>query len=86
MSKKNKNQYKCDCCGEKTDSRYDIDIQVDFHDTETFEEDGWREYPYRLCSHCYYKWYEGKMSTIKLIKRCNQNIEKEKNEKDNCRE
>lgn len=34
-----------------------------------------REWPYRLCRHCYYNWMEGRMSTKELIMLCNWNLD-----------
>lgn len=70
--------YKCDCCENYSTTRYGLVIQVDFADDGTSEKDGWREYPYQLCRHCYYNWFEGRTSTRELISFCNFNIDRRK--------
>lgn len=67
--------YKCDCCQNYSTTHYDIDIQVTFEDEAATEDTGWREWPYRLCRHCYYNWMEGRMSTKELIMLCNWNLD-----------
>lgn len=68
--------YLCDCCENYSLTEYDLNIHVDFTDEATVEKEGEREYPYRLCRHCYYNWYEGQMSTRELISMCNRTIDK----------
>lgn len=68
--------YKCYCCENYSTTRYSLAIQVDFTDEGTREGEGWREWPYGLCRHCYYNWYEGRMSTAELVLLCNHNIDK----------
>lgn len=68
--------YKCNCCENYSTTRYGVVLQVDFFDEATEEKDGWREYPYQLCRHCYFNWFEGRMSTKELISLCNRNIDK----------
>lgn len=70
--------YRCDCCENYSTTRYGLVIQVDFTDEATSEKEGWREYPYQLCRHCYYNWLEGRLSTRELISFCNHNIDRRK--------
>lgn len=71
--------YKCDCCENHSTTHYDLDIQVEFEDEAAGDDTGWREWPYRLCRHCYYNWIEGRMSTKELILTCNHNVDRKTN-------
>ncbi len=65
--------YKCNYCENYSTTRYDLAIQVDFDDEAIRDDIGWREYPVRLCRHCYFNWYEGRMSTQELLWGCDHN-------------
>ncbi len=64
--------YRCNYCGQTVDSKYDIDIQTEFEGPGGHSD--WREWPYRLCPVCYSGWYEGVISTRKMVETCNKSI------------
>lgn len=70
--------YKCDCCSNYSITKYGVDIVVDFEDDATADGFGFREWPLVLCRHCYYRWFDGQMSTGELIMRCNINYDLER--------
>ncbi len=68
--------YRCDLCEDYSPTNYGIVIHLDYYDEQLEVVDGEREWPYRLCRHCYYNWMEGRLSTKELIMLCNHNIER----------
>lgn len=66
--------YRCNCCDNYSTTCYDLVIRSEYEDEGAEEGTGEFEWPFRLCRHCYFNWFEGRMSTRDLWWACKHSI------------